>query len=110
MKRHLQKPPAAPIVFPRANPEELAKFDVRTKTCDMGCGPHNDDPRSKKERLFLCTDCCVHPPHVTVVHVHPPIPDRSFDYRANYTDDPQGPFGWGATESEAKAALAEISN
>ena len=46
-----------PIVFPRADPEALAAFDPRTKVCQMNCGPHRDDPRSPKERLFLCGDC-----------------------------------------------------
>lgn len=46
-----------PIVFPRADPNQLALFDARTKQCNMNCGRHRDDPRSDKERLFLCDDC-----------------------------------------------------
>lgn len=45
------------IEFARANPAELAKFDQCTKVCTMNCGPHRDDPRSNKERKFLCGDC-----------------------------------------------------
>lgn len=45
------------IDFQRADPEELAKFDPRTKVCTMNCGPHADDPRDDKERKFLCDDC-----------------------------------------------------
>lgn len=47
----------APIVFRRADPEALAKFDPTTKECTMNCGPHGLDPRSKIERLFMCGDC-----------------------------------------------------
>lgn len=43
--------------FPRADPKELARFDPSTKKCTMNCGPHSDDPRSREERKFLCTDC-----------------------------------------------------
>lgn len=46
-----------PIEFIRADPKELAKFDPSTKRCVMNCGPHLQDPRSAKERKFLCTDC-----------------------------------------------------
>lgn len=41
----------------RADPEALAAFDPSTKVCVMNCGPHADDPRSSKERKFLCQDC-----------------------------------------------------
>jgi hypothetical protein len=47
----------APIVFTRADPSELAKFDPKTKYCHMNCGPHREDPRSEEERQFLCEDC-----------------------------------------------------
>lgn len=43
--------------WPRADPEALAAFDPSTKVCVMNCGPHADDPRSSKERKFLCQDC-----------------------------------------------------
>ncbi|EAQ6244211.1 hypothetical protein B1S15_24475 [Salmonella enterica] len=43
--------------WPRADPEALAAFDPDTKTCTMNCGPHAADPRSSKERKFLCQDC-----------------------------------------------------
>lgn len=43
--------------WPRADPVELAAFDPTTKTCTMNCGPASDDPRSSKERKFLCKDC-----------------------------------------------------
>jgi hypothetical protein len=48
---------AKPIEFPRADPAELAKFDPITKVCTMNCGPHAQDPRTDKERRFLCDDC-----------------------------------------------------
>jgi hypothetical protein len=47
----------APIEWPRADPDALAAFDPGTKVCTMNCGPHAHDPRSREERLFLCTDC-----------------------------------------------------
>lgn len=43
--------------FERADPAALAAFDSRTKACTMNCGPRFDDPRSPKERRFLCPDC-----------------------------------------------------
>lgn len=43
--------------FERADPAELAAFDTTTKACHMNCGPSVYDPRSPKERLYLCTDC-----------------------------------------------------
>lgn len=46
-----------PIEWPRADPDALAAFDPATKVCTMNCGPHVRDPRSREERLFLCTDC-----------------------------------------------------
>lgn len=41
-------------------------------------------------------------------HVHPPIPVRHFDWLA-FIDgqEEEGPYGWGATESEAIADLQE---
>jgi len=45
------------IEFQRAPESELARFDERSKVCTMNCGPHRDDPRSDKERKFLCDDC-----------------------------------------------------
>lgn len=55
----LTPPPPAPQPreWPRADPDELAKFDPATKTCNMNCGPASGDPRSRAERLFLCSDC-----------------------------------------------------
>nr|WP_187272830.1 hypothetical protein [Pseudomonas mendocina] len=46
-----------PIEWPRADPAELATFDPASKVCNMNCGQHARDPRSREERLFLCTDC-----------------------------------------------------
>lgn len=46
-----------PIEFPRADLKALVEFDPRTKRCSMNCGPHRQDTRSDKERLFLCGDC-----------------------------------------------------
>lgn len=48
---------APPLVFRRADPAELEKFDPATKVCTMNCGPHMQDTRSRKERMFLCDDC-----------------------------------------------------
>jgi hypothetical protein len=45
--------------FPRADKNDLDKFDPRSKVCNMNCGPSTDDPRSISERKFLCTDCFV---------------------------------------------------
>lgn len=45
------------IKWPRADAVALDHFDPATKTCNMNCGPHAHDPRSRKERLFLCDDC-----------------------------------------------------
>lgn len=56
-------PPPAPLVFTRADPAELAKFDPRSKACSMNCGPHADDPRTRAERMFLCPEC--HEPSTT---------------------------------------------
>jgi hypothetical protein len=55
-----QRAPAlvhTPLVFTRADKEALERFDTRTKICTMNCGPHRDDPRNHKERMFLCNDC-----------------------------------------------------
>lgn len=41
----------------RASREDLADFDSNSKQCTMNCGPALGDPRSEKERRFLCTDC-----------------------------------------------------
>lgn len=49
--------PSEPLVFTRADPDALAKFDPKTKSCVMNCGPHADDPRTANERKFLCDDC-----------------------------------------------------
>ena len=52
-------PPAveSPLEWPRADPAALDQFDPASKSCTMNCGPHGLDPRSRKERLFLCDDC-----------------------------------------------------
>jgi hypothetical protein len=52
-------PAAAPMVWPRADPEALARFDPRTKVCSMNCGPSSADPRTAAERSFLCDECWV---------------------------------------------------
>ncbi|MFL1480807.1 MULTISPECIES: hypothetical protein [Pseudomonas] len=52
-----QPPAEVPIEWTRADPAELAKFDPASKVCNMNCGPHKNDPRSRAERLFLCDDC-----------------------------------------------------
>lgn len=51
----IQKEPS--IKFTRADPAELTEFDPDTKVCTMNCGPHKQDPRTDKERKFLCDDC-----------------------------------------------------
>lgn len=53
--------PAAPIHWPRADPEALARFDPRTKACTMNCGPSSADPRTAAERKLLCDDCLPNP-------------------------------------------------
>lgn len=53
-------PPFSPgTVFLRADPEKLALFDPCTKECTMQCGLSSNDPRSKKEVMFLCDECAV---------------------------------------------------
>ena len=52
-----KKPPPQPLTFKRADPAALAQFDPDTKRCVENCGPHVDDPRTAKERKFLCGDC-----------------------------------------------------
>lgn len=47
---------SAPI-WPRADPEALARFDPSTKVCVMNCGQSLLDPRTKEECKFLCDDC-----------------------------------------------------
>lgn len=55
-------PPAAPIHWPRADPQALASFDPASKICTMNCGRHMQDPRSHAERLLLCDDCIPNQP------------------------------------------------
>jgi len=43
--------------WPRAKPEDLAKFDPQSKTCVMNCGQSSADPRSPAEVKYLCSDC-----------------------------------------------------
>lgn len=58
MRKKPEKPePEKPMVWERADPVALAAFDPSTKTCDMNCGKHGLDPRSREERLFLCDLC-----------------------------------------------------
>lgn len=52
-----QPAPERPIEWERADPAALASFDPASKTCDMNCGKHGLDPRSRDERLFLCDLC-----------------------------------------------------
>lgn len=46
-----------PQSWPRACPVGLAAFDPSTKVCDHNCGPADGDPRTSKERLYLCDLC-----------------------------------------------------
>jgi hypothetical protein len=55
--KRAQPVPEQPIEWERADPAALAAFDPATKTCDMNCGKHGLDPRSREERLFLCDLC-----------------------------------------------------
>lgn len=55
--KKLPPPQHQPLVFTRADPAELAKFDPTTKACSMNCGPHADDHRTTAERKFLCPEC-----------------------------------------------------
>ena len=48
---------SAMITWRRADPVDLETFDEREKRCVMNCGPARGDPRSDKERKFLCDDC-----------------------------------------------------
>jgi hypothetical protein len=57
MAKKKPEPPPRPIVWRRADPEALAQFDPNSKICTMNCGPHIDDPRTDKERKFLCDEC-----------------------------------------------------
>lgn len=59
MKARRRHPPAEvlPITWHRADRAELAGFNPATKVCTMNCGPHREDPRSDRERRFLCGDC-----------------------------------------------------
>lgn len=59
---------AIPIDWQRADPAELEKFDPRTKTCMENCGPHREDPRSSKERRFLCDECHIETSDLEVKH------------------------------------------
>jgi hypothetical protein len=58
-KRAKPCPQIATMVWPRADPAELARFDPRTKVCSMNCGPSTADPRSANERALLCDECWV---------------------------------------------------
>lgn len=42
---------------------------------------------------------------ILAMYVHPPIPARCYDWCA--FRDPEGPYGWGATEDAAKADLLD---
>ncbi len=50
------------------------------------------------------------PRKIEVEHVYPPIPIRSWDWRASFADDdPEtGLSGWGKTKQEAIAGLLEV--
>lgn len=45
------------IEFKRVPAELLVGFDPNSKRCTMNCGPCLGDPRTDKERKFLCSDC-----------------------------------------------------
>ncbi len=51
------KPGEPKPVWERADQEALAVFDPASKVCTMNCGPASGDPRSSKERKYLCDDC-----------------------------------------------------
>lgn len=58
----LPGPPPEPIVWPRADPKELAAFDPSSKLCVMNCAQHKSDPRSYEEHKLLCNDCQIRTP------------------------------------------------
>lgn len=112
MKKHETQPTAdIAAMFPRADPALLAAFDERSKHCEMNCGQHALDPRSRRECKFLCGDCNGVVPRITILYVKPPVPGRSLDYRASWIEGyPNQLFGWGASEQEAEIDLREKSN
>lgn len=46
-------------------------------------------------------------PKIITSHVYPPIPTRAFDWSAHFACREEGPYGFGATESEAIRDLTE---
>lgn len=50
-------PPPWFMTWPRADQAALAAFDTATKRCTHNCGPALNDPRTAKERLYLCDLC-----------------------------------------------------
>lgn len=80
------------LVFQRANPAELAKFDPATKRCTMNCGPSMADPRSADERQFLCDDCAaVVPWQPTAANINAlPAPVRNYIHELVANCDPAG--------------------
>jgi len=57
LDRGVVRPVLPALMWPRADPAELARFDPRTKLCTMNCGRHRDDPRTDAECKLLCGDC-----------------------------------------------------
>ncbi|MBB4861608.1 hypothetical protein HNP46_000419 [Pseudomonas nitritireducens] len=55
--KSVEPTPVSMINWTRADPEALAKFDPKSKVCNMNCGKAGGDPRCYKELLFLCHDC-----------------------------------------------------
>lgn len=55
--RAMAKPAAKAMTWTRADRAALATFDPQSKYCTHNCGRHTDDPRSDKERLYLCDLC-----------------------------------------------------
>lgn len=66
MKKTIKPAPRSrTIAWPRADAAAVAEFDPTTKVCVMNCGPHDDDPRSDKERKLLCDECWLRPQGLT---------------------------------------------
>jgi len=70
----------------------------------------NNDHVRAHLRNILNAVANVHRDRIIVTHEFPPIPDRSFDYRAMHDGDDEAPWrhGWGRTEAEARADLARL--
>jgi hypothetical protein len=53
------------------------------------------------ENFMLKADYSIRYRKLVVVHVHPPIPVRQYDWQAFLGDEEGGPHGWGETRHDA---------